>query len=170
MKYSDLPSLSIRKIILLISLAISNIAFANETEIKPFIKGSFNQIQKEHINQAYIITFWSESCAFCMKELSLFGKLLKSYPNISIVSVTTDPFLKKETVEQILTSKNLPNVQKWVFADHYVERVYFDIDKSWRGELPLTYFFDKNNKMIKHLGVIKEQALTEWLVTQSPTS
>lgn len=170
MNYSDLYSLSIKKIVLLISLAISNVALANENEIKPFIKGSFNQIQKEHINQAYIITFWSESCAFCMKELSLFGKLLTSYPNINIVSVTTDPFLKKETVEEILTSKNLPNIQKWVFADHYVERLYFDINKNWRGELPLTYFFDKNNKMIKHLGVIKEQALTEWLVAQSPAS
>ncbi len=167
MKYSHLTCL--KKIILLISLIISHNALANETAIKPFIKGSFNQIQQEQSSHPYIVTFWSESCAFCMKELALFGRLISRYPNINIISITTDPFLDKDTIEQILASKNLANAQKWVFADNYVERLYFDIDKSWRGELPLSYFFDKNNKMIRHLGIIKEPALIEWLAEQSTT-
>lgn len=102
-----------------------------------------------------------------MKELALFGKVLNSYPDVEVVSITTDPFLDEKTINRILLSKNLENAQKWVFADDYVERLYFDVDRNWLGGLPLTYFFDRNNKMIKHFGVIKEQELTDWLAKQN---
>ena len=167
MKNFDMTVLRFRTVLLvLISLVFLKNVSASETEIKPFIKGSFQQIQLEHKEKPAIITFWSESCAFCMKELALFGKLIKKYPQVEIVSITTDPFLDEQKVRQVLSSKNLQNVQKWVFADDYVERLYFDVDKSWRGELPLTYFIDRENSMLKHLGVIKEEELIDWLAKQ----
>jgi len=164
MKYTDL---TIRTLFLVFSLLFTTIVTANESEFKPFIKGSFEQIQQDHKGKSYIITFWSEDCAFCMKELTMFGKLLKTYQNVEIVSITTDPFLEQQKIDDILSSKGLMNARKWVFADNYVERLYFDIDKRWRGELPLSYFFDRNNKMIKQLGAIKEKELIEWLAKQN---
>ena len=151
----------------LVSLAIINCAYANESDSRPFKKGSFQQIQQEHKGQSFIVTFWSETCAYCMKELALFGKLSKKYPTVDIVSVTTDPFLDDQTVKRILSSKNLDHVQKWVFADNYAERLYFDVDRTWRGELPLTLFFDRQNKMLKHMGVIKKDELIDWLEAQN---
>ena len=164
MKYTDL---TIRKLFLVFSLLFTNIVSANETDIKPFIKGSFEQIQQDRKGKPYIITFWSEDCAFCMKELALFGKLLKTYQNVGIISITTDPFLEQQKIERILTAKELINAKKWVFADSFVERLYFDVDKRWRGELPLSFFFDRNNKMIKQLGAIKENELIDWLAKQN---
>jgi len=164
MKYTDL---TIRKLFLVFNLLFASIVSANETDIKPFIKGSFEQIQQDHKGKPYIITFWSKDCAFCMKELAMFGKLLKTYQNVEIVSITTDPFLEQQKVDEILSSKGLMKAKKWVFADNYVERLYFDVDKRWRGELPLNYFFDRNNKMIKQLGAIKENELIEWLAKQN---
>ena len=167
MKNFDIAVLRFRIVLLvLISLVFLKSVSANEASIKPFIKGSFQQIQLEHKERPTIITFWSESCAFCMKELALLGRLIKNYPQVEIVSITTDPFLDGQTVRQILSSKNLQNVQKWVFADDYVEPLYFDVDHNWRGELPLTYFIDRKNNMIKHLGVIKEDELIDWLAEQ----
>jgi len=164
MKDTDL---TIRKLFLVFSLLFTSVVLANEAEIKPFIKGSFEQIQQDHKGKSYIITFWSESCAFCMKELALFGRLSKTYPDVEIVSITTDPFLEQQKVDHILSSKELINANKWVFADNYVERLYFDVDKQWRGELPLSYFFDRNNKMIKQVGAIKENELIDWLAKQN---
>ena len=164
MKYTNL---TIRKLFLVFSLLFTSVVSANETDIQPFIKGSFEQIQQDHKGKPYIITFWSEDCAFCMKELAMFGKLLKNYQNVELVSITTDPFLEQQKVDDILSSKGLIKVNKWVFADNYVERLYFDVNKRWRGELPLSYFFDRNNKMIKQLGVIKEKELIEWLAKQN---
>ena len=149
-----------------LSLLLIGLASANESEIRPFVKGSFEQIRQAQTDKAVIVTFWSETCAFCMEELTMFGRLLKQYPNVELVSITTDPFLEEETVKRILSSKKLDNAEKWVFADSYVARLYFDIDKSWRGELPLTYFFDQDKKMIKHLGTINKKELTEWFNAQ----
>ena len=164
MKYTNLI---IRKLFLVFSLLFISVVSANETDTQPFIKGSFKQIQKDYKGKPYIITFWSEDCAFCMKELAMFGKLLKTYQNVEIVSISTDPFLEQQKVDEILSSKGLMKAKKWVFADNYVERLYFDVDKRWRGELPLNYFFDRNNKMIKQLGAIKENELIEWLAKQN---
>ena len=148
-------------------LIIASHVSASQNEIKPFVKGSFKQIQQAHNDRPYIIAFWSETCAYCMKELKIFGQLLKKYPQVDIVSITTDPFLNEETVKRILSSKNLQNIETWVFADNYAERLYFDVDKKWRGELPFTLFFDRNKKMMKHMGTMKEKELVDWLTAQS---
>lgn len=171
MKIFDLAPLNFKKIIFIaLSLAIINNVLANTPVIKPFIKGSFQQIQqqqeKSHKDKPYIITFWSETCAFCMEELALFGELLKTYPNVKVVSITTDPFLNEKTITHILTSKKLQHAEKWVFSDNYAERLYFDVDKRWRGELPLTFFVDRNHKMVKHMGTINKYKLIEWFDQQ----
>jgi len=141
----------------------SSMTNASETVYKPFIKGSFEQIQQENKDRPYIIAFWSVTCAYCMKELALFGELMEQYPQVKLITITTDAFLEDETVAQLMATKNLSGTETWVFADNYVERLYFDINPRWRGELPLTYFFDKNNVMLKHMGVVKEHELLEWL-------
>lgn len=145
----------------------STLSYGNETNFKAFVKGSFLTIQEQHKDTPYIIAFWSETCAYCMKELALFGRLLKKYPQIKLVTISTDPFLEDETVQQILSSKNLEGTETWVFADNFAERLYYEINPRWRGELPLTYFFDRNNQMVKHMGVVKEDELIEWMNTQS---
>jgi len=144
----------------------SSIVNASETAYKPFIKGSFEQIQQENKDRPYIIAFWSVTCAYCMKELALFGELMEKYPNVKLITITTDAFLEDATVEELMARKKLKGTETWVFADNYVERLYFDINPRWRGELPLTYFFDKKGEMLKHMGVVKEDELVEWLDEQ----
>ena len=145
----------------------SSIGSANESTYKPFIKGSFEQIQQENKDRPYIIAFWSITCAYCMKELALFGELMEKYPQVKLITITTDPFLEDETVQQLLASKQLQGTETWVFADNFAERLYYDINPRWRGELPLTYFFDRNNEMLRHMGVVKEEELLEWLNEQT---
>ena len=148
----------------------STVSEATETKFNPFVKGSFAQIQQQHKDTPYIIVFWSETCAFCMKELAAFGRLIPKYPQIKLITISTDPFLEDETVQHILSSKNLENTETWVFADNFAERLYFDINPRWRGELPLTYFFDNQNTLLIHMGIVKEAELVEWLTEQSITT
>jgi len=140
---------------------------ASETAYKPFIKGSFDKIQQQNKDRPYIIAFWSVTCAYCMKELALFGRLMEKYPDVKLFTITTDAFLEDETVQQLLATKKLEGTETWVFADNYVERLYFDINPRWRGELPLTYFFDRKGSMLKHMGIVKEDELVEWLAGQA---
>ncbi len=145
----------------------SHVSYANESSYKPFVKGSFSQIQQENKHRPYIIAFWSVTCAYCMKELVLFGELMEKYPHVKLITITTDAFLEDEIIDQLLATKNLTGTETWVFADNYVERLYFDINPRWRGELPLTYFFDRKGEMLRHMGVVKEDELLEWLGGQA---
>ncbi|HNO75836.1 hypothetical protein [Nitrosomonas mobilis] len=36
------------------------------------------------------------------------------------------------------------------------------MDKSWRGELPLTFFIDAKGKQHKQLGIVNEEILRAW--------
>lgn len=148
-------------------IGLSGMASAEDNSpYHAFVKGSFAQIQEQHKGGPYIIAFWSETCTYCMKELEMFGQLLPDYPAVKLITVTTDPYLEDHIVDQILTPKKLGSVDTWVFADNFPERLYYDINPSWRGELPLTYFVGRDEKMIKHMGVVKEKELIEWLQQQ----
>jgi len=146
---------------------MSAASHAVEQVYKPFVKGSFEQIQQQNKDTPYIVAFWSVTCAYCMKELEMFGELMPKYPAVKLITISTDPFLENYIIQRLLTTKKLEQAETWVFADNFSERLYFDINPRWRGELPLTYFFDKNNKRVKHMGIVNKDELVEWLAEQT---
>ncbi len=156
------------RLLLLTTLMMLSISTVKaDVSILPFKKGSFAEIKNHYQNRPFILVFWSESCSYCMKELAMFGKLYKQYPDVAIVTVATDSFLENEIVKDVLNRSQLELKQTWVFADQFPERIYADINKRWRGELPVTHFFDRNNQETRHMGIIKEDELIEWLAVQS---
>jgi len=150
-----------RCLVLLIALVLSGCE--QEQKINAFVKGSFAEIQQQHQGKPYLIMFWSEECAYCIKELELFGALLKTQSEFNLITVSTDSFLGEDKIRQKLASFKLQNVEAWVFAETYVETLYLDVDKRWRGELPLTFLFDSKNNKTKKMGILAEQDLVAWL-------
>lgn len=138
-----------------------------EMTILPFVKGSFSEIKQQHRDKPFILVFWSESCSYCMKELAMLGKLYKQYPDVAVITVATDPYLDEEIVRKVLNRSQLELEQTWVFAEQFPERIYADINKRWRGELPVIHFFDRHNLETRHMGIVKEDELIEWLSAQS---
>jgi thiol-disulfide isomerase/thioredoxin len=148
-------------------LTTLNQAQTKTLTIQPFVKGSFATIKNQHQNKPFILVFWSESCSYCMKELAMFGELQKQFPQVDIVTVATDSFLEEETVKDVLKRSQLELEQTWVFAEQFPERIYADVNKRWRGELPVTHFFDRNNQETRHMGIVKKDMLIKWLSEQS---
>ncbi|MCK4842378.1 MAG: TlpA family protein disulfide reductase [Methylococcales bacterium] len=155
------------RLILLTVLAFSANTVRADLSIQPFTKGSFSEIKSQYNNKPFVLVFWSESCSYCMKELAMFGKLYKQYPDIAIITVATDPFLDDQIVKNVLNRSGLALDKTWVFAEQFPERIYADINKRWRGELPVTHFFDRVNQETRHMGIVKENELIEWLNAQS---
>lgn len=150
--------------LLVTSLWITTTAFASSQQavIQPFTAGSFAQIQDKNSGKPFLLTFWSETCGYCMDELALLGKMQKIYPEHEIVVVATDPFLDEETVWKILATHDLQLAETWVFNEHFPEGIYRDVDSRWRGELPLTFFVDAKGKRHKYMGIVNEAALHAW--------
>ena len=138
-----------------------------ELSILPFTKGTFAEIKSQRQNQPFILVFWSESCGYCMKELALLGKIQRQYPAMELITVATDSFLEDRLVQDVLSRSQLDIDRTWVFAEQFPERIYADVYKRWRGELPMTYFFSRDNQEIRHMGIIKEDDVLEWLAEQA---
>jgi len=155
------------RLILLTILVLFINTVRADLSILPFSKGSFSEIKDQYNNKPFVVVFWSESCSYCMKELALFGKLYKQYPDVTIITIATDPFLDDQIVKDVLNRSGLELNQTWVFAEQFPERIYADINKRWRGELPVTHFFNRDNQETRHLGIVKEDELVEWLSAQS---
>jgi len=66
-------------------------------EIKPFVRGSFQQIVAARQGRPFIVDFWSLSCGYCMAELDMLKKLAGKYPRLDLVLVSTDTLEEKET-------------------------------------------------------------------------
>jgi len=150
----------------IVLLFVSIASAAGPVLVRPFVKGSFAELKQQYHNRSFVLIFWSESCSYCMKELAMFAKLQAKYPDVALIVVATDPFLEESQVHEMMKRTKLSLQETWVFAEQFPERIYSDVHKRWRGELPVTHFFDKNNKEIRHLGIVKEDALESWLAAQ----
>lgn len=134
--------------------------------VKPFVKGSFAEIQTTYLTQPHIIMFWGQDCAYCMKELAMMGELLPVYPEVNLITVNTDPFLEQSFIQTKLAEFNLERRPAWGFASDFPETLYLDVDKRWRGELPLTVFVDAEGNRLNKRGLIKQADMEAWLRKQ----
>lgn len=106
-----------------------------------FVPGSLAQIVAAHEQRPFILSFWSLTCTHCQEELALLAKLQRQYPTLKLVLVSTDTPEDNVAISATLSRMKLARVESWVFADSFAERLRFEVDRKWHGELPRTYFY-----------------------------
>ena len=128
-----------------------------------FEKGTFQQIQNEKLGERHLVMFWSEYCTYCMQEMTMIGELIERGYEVNLTTVSTEPDVSTETIVDLHKEKGLSSVDARQFSDPLVAKIYFDVDKRWRGELPLMFLFEEDGKKIKHFGEVSEEDLVRWL-------
>jgi hypothetical protein len=137
-------------------------------EIHTLQRGSYRQILAAHQGKPLIVAMWSVSCTHCSADLEIFRKLARQYPAFNLVLISTDTPDVQAEIAGILGKYSLlgagrGKVESWVFADSFSERLRYEIDPQWYGELPRTYFIDANGKTRGVSGVLNEQATEQWV-------
>jgi thiol-disulfide isomerase/thioredoxin len=135
-------------------------------EIKPFVRGSYQQIVAARQGKPFIVNFWSLTCSYCMVELAMLKKLKKNYPRLDLVLISTDTPEEEKSVSATLAKFSLGKAEAWVFADSYTERLRFEVDKKWQGELPRTYFFSPNKEVTAISGKLEYKEVEQWVKEQ----
>ena len=135
-------------------------------EIKPFVRGSIQKIVSARQGKPFIINFWSLSCTYCGDELAMLKNLSAKYPKLDLVLISTDTRGEEKQVYDMLAKFSLNKAEAWVFAETYTERLYFEIDRKWQGELPRTYFFSAKNEIKSISGKLDQQYLEQWAKQQ----
>jgi hypothetical protein len=137
-------------------------AAPDAAELRPFGPASYRGILEAHAGRPFVLAFWSVHCAPCLEDLVLWSDLQKRGRAPALVLVSTDGPEDARAVSARLATQPLGGTQTWVFADEYVERLRHSVDRTWRGELPRTYFFDASHRVEVITGRIDATWLGAW--------
>ena len=99
--------------------------------------------------------------------MALWKRLRGKYPRVAVVLVATDLPGEGAAVRAFLQRYDPGPVEHWTFADDFSERVRYSVDRSWRGELPRTYFFDAAHRAEARSGVLDGKQTEAWFARQS---
>jgi len=146
-------------------MILASVATATEhvQEIKPFVRGSYQQIVSSRQGKPFIVNFWSISCSYCIEEMTMLKKLAKNHSRLDLVLISTDSPSEKTSVSAVLEKFSPQKAEAWLFADNYTAPLFFEIDKQWHGELPRTYFFNAQNEVTAFSGKLEHNKIEQWI-------
>ncbi len=129
----------------------------------PFVRGSQRHIVSSLAGQPFVLALWSLDCVYCRHDLALLSRLKMEHPQLRLVLVATDQAARRAEITPALATLGLDTEESWIFADGFTERLYYEIDPQWYGELPRTYFYEADGARTGISGKLEENAVSEWI-------
>lgn len=151
-----------KRLIMLALLLSAGIAGAADA-VRPFVSGSLAQILAARNGKPLILAFWSVTCMHCPAELKALGEFKRRYPNMDLVLVAADTPAQIAATLQMTKKYRLEKAEQWIFADDIPERLRFEIDRRWHGELPHTQFYDREHQVEAKSGRVDPRFIQAWL-------
>jgi thiol-disulfide isomerase/thioredoxin len=136
---------------------------AQALEFKPYGRGAFAQLRKEHADRPLIAHFWSVTCPPCLAELPEWAKLLRERKGVDVVFVNVDPDGDRARAAMRIEKAGLAGAAHYAFADDFAERLYYEVDTSWRGEMPFTALVAPDGGIVAVTGAIDDPLIAGWL-------
>lgn len=147
---------------LLASLLLLVGAVAQAAELRPFAKGDMARLLAERQGRPFVLTLWSVDCPHCKGTLRQLAALAKAHPRLDLVVVNTDSADEGKTIAAMLKGVGLGARDTWVFTG-VPERLRYEIDRRWGGEMPRTYLFEPDHQFAAFSGPLEPAALDQWL-------
>jgi thiol-disulfide isomerase/thioredoxin len=149
--------------IFLLACLVSAPASEAPPQLKPFGRGSWQEVLRSHAGRATIVHFWGVTCGPCKVELPLLGEFMKGHPAVDMVTISADlvPDLPDAT-RSMLEKFGLASAENWIFGDGFVERLRFEIDPAWQGDIPRTMLISKDGRVTTIEGSADMAELERW--------
>lgn len=93
------------------------------------------------------------------------SELRQRMPGVNLIMLATDDVSASEQVDSILNEHKLKQTDNWIFADANAQKLRHEIDPKWYGEVPRTYFIDKNHQRIGISGSIPDEKIEALIKT-----
>ena len=150
------------RLALVLMLSFMNAAGAAES-VRPFTEGSLGQVLAPREGKPFILVLWSLECQYCPTELKMLSELKRSHPELDVVLIATDTVTDIPQLVSRAESYGMAKVEQWVFAEDMPERLRFEIDNRWYGEVPRTYFYDRKHQREVKTGLVNKEFVKDWL-------
>jgi thiol-disulfide isomerase/thioredoxin len=141
---------------------------AAHESLHAFQRGSWQAILHAHAGRPTMVNFWGVTCGPCKVELPLLGQFVKDSPGVDVVTVNADlvPNAPNATLS-MLAKTGLSSTENWTFSDGFVERLRFEIDPNWQGDIPRTMLIARDGKVTTIEGIVDIADVRKWLNTQT---
>ena len=154
-------------ILLALLLGLASLAGAEAAGPLAFERGSWAKLRAAHAGEPTVIHFWGLTCGPCLVELPHWGKLQAERSDLKLVLIAADPLPQEpERVAATLAQADLGNTESWSFTDRFYERLRYEIDPAWAGELPRTVMIDSDGRTTVLPGVADLARVRTWLDAQ----
>jgi thiol-disulfide isomerase/thioredoxin len=136
---------------------------SEESQLRPFERGSWQQVLHAHAGHPTVVHFWGVTCGPCKVELPLLGEFMKAHPAIDVVTISADlvPDLPAAT-RSMLQKSGLASAENWIFGDGFAERLRFEIDPAWQGDIPRTLLIARDGTITTLEGSAEIADLEKW--------
>ena len=137
--------------------AVSNSVESTTQLVQQLTIDNVDQVMKEG---PHLVIMWSLECPACFDELDAITQLLIQNPNLPITLISTDddPSRSQET-HDVYANPAFSNISRWVYSPYQGQQLRYAIDSTWQGELPRSYYIDKNAQRFSYSGLLTEQQL-----------
>jgi thiol-disulfide isomerase/thioredoxin len=144
---------------------------ASEGSLKPFERGSWQQVLHSHAGRPTLVHFWGVTCGPCKVELPQLGEFMKQHPTIDIVTINADLVPNSDAAARsMLQNAGLAAAENWLFSDGFAERLRYEIDPAWQGDIPRTILISRDGDSMTIEGSAEPAALQKWSDEQVPTA
>jgi len=136
---------------------------AKNDDVHAFVRGSWKQLRAAHAGQPLIVHFWGITCGPCRAEMAQWGQFLKTHPRLPLVTIDADLLPDQvDAVKSMLAQSGLSSAENWMFDDDFVERLRYEINPHWQGEIPRTLLIARNGATTTINGVADFARIGAW--------
>jgi len=162
-----LPRLSMALCAAILLLSLPWMARAEAA--RGFTPGSLAQIEKARADGPFVLILWSLDCPPCLHELDFLAAYLDKHPQTDMVLVSTDDPSMQVQVDAMLTNRRLSRrVESWIFAEASAQKLRYQVDPNWYGEMPRSYFYDAAHHRVPLSGAVTEKHFDAWKSAGKP--
>jgi thiol-disulfide isomerase/thioredoxin len=144
---------------------------ASVDDLHSFVRGSWQELRQAHAGQPLIVHFWGVTCGPCRAEMPQWGQFLKQHPGFPLVTIDADLVPNDaSSVKTMLAQDGLSGAENWTFDDDFVERLRYEIDPRWQGDIPRTLLIARDGTVTTIEGVADFAKVASWWRSQSATA
>lgn len=155
-------------VLLCLMLAPMMASSAPADAVHAFVRGSWQQLRNAHAGQPLVVHFWGVTCGPCRAEMPEWGQFLKQHPHLPLVTIDADLVPNDvASVKSMLAKSGLGTAENWMFDDDFVERLRFEIDPHWQGDIPRTLLIERDGASTTIDGVADFAKVASWWKEQT---
>jgi thiol-disulfide isomerase/thioredoxin len=151
----------------LVALVATSVGSATMDNLREFQRGSWSEIRRAHAGKPAIVHIWGVTCGPCRVEMPQWGALLRERPDLDLVLIDADLVPNEPgAVAAMLDQAGLGGAENWIFGDGFAERLRYEIDPQWRGEIPRTILIGRDGATSTMEGSVDFGEIRRWLDLQ----